>query len=133
MKDMKRARLARVSHVPCTADVQLQATINEHVIARMLQGDTTDQNDEVDVIVGQHGVEVKTLARGQRDKITVHPSSRRRKESWARKHKAMLHTVAVDDRGDKRTLYYRSGVGAYRLHTMTVVRSASHLRQLVNA
>jgi hypothetical protein len=137
-----RAQRALASHKPSTAEKQRWAEKNEAAVAKMLGGKTTDDNNPADVTAksgGQlHGVEVKTLLDNKNDKITVHPESRARKEAWAKADGARLHTVVFDDRNRFGTsghsghrLYYREGVGAFRLAGMTPVRDAAHLRSLV--
>ena len=92
----------------------------------------------------EHGIEVKTLLDNGNDKITMHPSSRRRKEAWARKRGRRIHTVITDDRDtfeggthaqqySGHRMYYRRGVGAFRLKGMTPVRDAKHLLELMQA
>lgn len=120
-------------NIPVNAKVLRHALASEVIVARMVQGKHVGaDNNVIDVIAGRHGIEVKTIIRGGIDKITVHPRSRRRKERWSAKTGKALHTVVIDDRKARR-MYYRSGVGAFRLHTMTPVRSASHLRSLLSA
>lgn len=136
-----RAKRALISHKPSTAKMQQHAESNETDVKAMVGGETTGDNAAMDVVVKSgsqlHGVEVKTLLHNSNDKITMHPPSRRRKEAWARKNNAVVHTVVLDDRKGRANsghrLYYRRGVGAFRLEKMTKVTSAKHLRSLMTA
>lgn len=141
-RDRNKVALAKASHVPATAAKQRWAEGNERTVSSMLGGKGTDDNSPTDVTTtldGQkHGVEVKTLLEGKRDKITMHPDSLKRKETWGRRNKAELHTVVFDDRKAFGTtgysghrIYYRRGVGSYHLKGMTKVRSTQHLKQLM--
>lgn len=143
-RDARRVANAKATHKPSTAAVQRWAEANQQTVVRMTGGKETDDNKptDVNVKIGNvlHGIEVKTLLHAGNDKITVHPKSRRRKEAWARRNNGVLHTVVLDDRkafgskGDSgHRLYYRRGVGAFRLHTMTKVRSTGHLKELMTA
>lgn len=78
-----------------------------------------------------HGVEVKTLTEQRNDKITMNAYAIARKQAFARKNRAVLHTIAVDLRGSKARIYYRQGVGSFRLSKMSEVTSGAHLRRLV--
>jgi hypothetical protein len=135
VKNRIRVARARAGHKPLTAEKKRIADESEITLAEMLEAKRTTGNAPVDAIVvvnrTSHGIEVKTIIDAGYDKITVHPSSRRRKERWARRRKATLHTVVFDRRTKRTSMYYRAGVGAFRLAYMTPVVSASHLRQLM--
>ena len=134
-KDRAKAAAATQSYVPVSMDSRAHAAASEHAVARMVGGAKTDDNDPMDVVGTSNGrkfgVEVKTLTAQSNDKITMHPESKDRKEAWGRKNKATLHTVAWDKRNGANDIYYRSGVGSYRLKGMTKVKNAAHLRQLM--
>lgn len=140
-KDTSRVERAKASHNGVTKDKIRQAAKSEEHVARMLGGKVSEHiehNSPADVTVHAggrlHGIEVKTLLPGaKRDKITVHPSSRERKERWARANKATMHMVAVDTRKGGRDIYYRRGVGSYRLKGMTKVSSGQHLHELLRS
>lgn len=127
-----RAQRALATHKPSTAAKQRRAEASEAAVSRMVGGRGTGDNNPVDVVVGGHGVEVKTLVDNSNDKVTMHPDSRDRKERWARREGKRLHTVVVDarPRGGGQ-VYYRAGVGSFRLASMTPVRDAAHLRRLM--
>lgn len=141
-KDRAKVIAAKESYKPATAEKQRWAEGNESTVASMTGGKGTDDNKPADVVVKidgkTHGVEVKTLLEGRRDKVTMHPKSRERKEAWAKKNSAVLHTIALDDRkafGSKgysgHRIYYRRGVGSFRLKGMTKVTSTKHLQKLM--
>lgn len=134
-QDRARAIAATQSYVPVSMDARAHASASEHAVAHMVRGTKTDDNDPMDVTGTSNGrkfgVEVKTLTTQSNDKITMHPKSKDRKEVWAKKNRASLHTVAWDKRNGADDLYYRSGVGSYRLKGMTRVKNAAHLRQLM--
>lgn len=137
-----KASRAKETYKPSTAAKQQWAEKNEQDVVRMTGGKSTGDNKPTDVNVKigrkQHGVEVKTMLDNGNDKITMHPSSKARKEAWAKKNGATLHTIVIDDRkafgspkDSGHRIYYRRGVGSFRLHTMTKVTSDSHLKQLM--
>jgi SPP1 gp7 family putative phage head morphogenesis protein len=136
-----RAQRAIASHKPSTAAKQRHAESNETDVKSMVGGDTTGDNEAMDVVTKiagtKHGVEVKTLLDNSNDKITMHPPSRRRKEAWAKSNRAVVHTVVLDDRKGRANsghrLYYKRGVGAFRLKGMTKVKNAAHLKQLMTS
>jgi pterin-4a-carbinolamine dehydratase len=141
----EKAKLALKNHNPFTREKEAWATKNEGEIVAMIGGKGTDDNRPVDVVreVGgkQHGIEVKTMLDNKAGKITMRKDAVARKEKWARQNKAVLHTVIVDDRdkfGRKdlhsgHRVYYQRGIGSFRLATMTPVRDAAHLRELMQA
>ncbi len=135
-----RAKRALASHKPSTAAMQRHAESNERVVAKMVGGsvsEDTQSNAPLDVVKGKHGIEVKTLLNNSHDKITMHPPSRIRKEQWAAQNHAVVHTVVIDHRPGRANsgheVYYKRGVGAFRLHTMTKVSGPAHLRKLMEA
>lgn len=130
-----RAARARASHKPSTQAKQRIAAQGEDHVSEAIGGEGTDDNDAFDVLrraAGKlHAVEVKTLIDNKNDKITMHPSSRERKEAWAKRENATMHTVVVDKRGAKQRVFYHAGVGSFRLASLTPVRDAAHLRELI--
>ncbi|CAB4190416.1 hypothetical protein UFOVP1196_57 [uncultured Caudovirales phage] len=137
-----KADRAKASYKPSTKAKQQWAEANEIKIAKMVGGKQTDNNKPMDVIVTvgrkTYGIEVKTMVDNGNDKITMHPASRLRKEAWGVEHKSSIQTVVIDDRKafgsanfSGHQLYFREGVGAFRLKGMTKVRNAAHLRELM--
>jgi len=121
----QRIKRAKDSHKPATVDIQRQAEANEARLAKVVKGKTSGDNKPFDVVVGteknpRHLIEVKTIVRGKNNKITMHPDSLRRKKAFAARFpKAKVHTVVFDDRVGK--IYYREGVGSFRLKGMVEV------------
>lgn len=104
---------------------------NEAELAAAIGGSATRGSVPVDVIVPRenriaHGIELKTLVTQGNDKITMKSSAMARKIDWADQSGARLHTVVFDDRnvingtGD-RIVYYRPGIGSFRIGNMTRV------------
>lgn len=131
-----RRRKALLTHKPSTAAKQRVAAASEKTITKILKALRTKNNAAMDTILkhrrtGLHGIEVKTLLDNKNDKITMHPSSRRRKLEWAKVNRAALHTVVVDRRSKRSKIYYRSGVGSFRLKSLLPVKGGAHLRSLI--
>jgi len=108
---------------------------SERYVAAMLNGDRTADNLPMDTVVKfggkTYGVEVKTIMDNDNSKITMHKESLERKLKWAHSNRASLHTVVVDVRHGEPKMFYRHGVGSFRLHTLTPVNDGNHLRQLM--
>ena len=140
----ERIERALASHKPSTLAKQGYAVEQELRVAEVLGADMLDNNEPMDVVgeVGgrRYGVEVKTFVDNSNDKVTMHPDSLERKLKWGRKERAALHTVVVDGRKDTgnatmysgHSMWYRKGVGSFRLQNMVPVRDAVHLRALVS-
>lgn len=130
-----RAQRASETYKPSTAAKQRKAEANEIVVAKIVGGKGTDDNSPMDVTskIGSrvHGIEVKTLIDNVNNKITMHPASRERKEAWAKSNHATIHTVVVDDRSARRQIYYRRGVGSFRIKSMIPVSNKTHLNALM--
>lgn len=129
-----KAERAKATYKPSSKAKQDIATASEQRVARMVNGENTPDNLPVDVLVRDsrgrlHGIEVKSVTDNGNNKITMHPPSLERKHAWERSNKATIHTVVVDVRTN--TVFYRKGVGSFRLHTLTRVESAKHLRQIM--
>ena len=120
----ERAARARNSYKPATVQAQRAGERNEKVLAESINGKQQTDNAPFDVESGDNVIEVKTIVSGKNDKITMHP------ESLARKHEAargkMAHTVVFDNRDG--SIYYKQGVGSFRLTTMTRLGSAADVR-----
>jgi 2'-5' RNA ligase len=133
-----RASRAIETHKPVTRLKRVRAEVNEARVAKMIAGSETDDNAPTDVTVrldGQlHGIEVKTFIDNAHDKITMHPASLDRKVAWGREHDAVLHTVVFDNRpGHAHELYYKRGVGSFRLGGLTKVANATDLKRLMTS
>jgi len=141
-----RRQRALNTYKPSSKAKQDHAEAAEVELARKLRGKKSGDNKEVDVSVQMHGVthgiELKTMLDNGNDKITMHPDSRRRKEAWARKKGRKLHTVVIDDRDifaggankdqySGHRIYYKKGVGAFRLNTMQKIKSFAELKRVL--
>ncbi len=126
-----RAQRAKESHKTSTATVQRQAEGNEPKVAQAIQGKQTEDNDAFDVLKGNNAVEIKTIVRGKNDKITMHPTSLAKKEKFAEDHKLTTHTVVFDDRNQK--IYYKQGLGSFRLRNMQSISSLSDLQGMIKS
>lgn len=137
-----RVARAKANANPARKEWQDRGEANEPRIARMVGGKSLDDNEPFDVLVKfgskQHGIEVKTFVDNKSSKITMNKEALSNKARWKRQNKAAVHTVVVDDRDlFNRTLYsghkvyYRKGVGSFRLESMTRVEDAQHLRRLM--
>lgn len=129
-----KVRNALATYKPSTKEKQDRATAAEQRITKMIGGKGTDDNSPMDVTVtvGRKtiGVEVKSIQDNGNNKITMHPESLKRKVDWAKAGRGRsVHTVVVDTRHNK--IYYREGAGSFRLHTLTPVKDAKHLRSLL--
>lgn len=133
MKTTARATRATRSYKPVTPAKRVIARAAEQRVAQMVGGDTTAQNDVLDVLLTigrrKHGIEVKAMIDNANAKITMHPESLADKVSFGQTQRTTLHTVVIDTATDR--VYYRNGVGSFRLHTMTAVSGADHLLQLI--
>ena len=125
----QKVKDATRTHKPVTAEKLALAAAAERLVQSIVGGTGTDDNLPVDVTVGKNGIEVKSLIDNGNNKITMHPDSLARKTAWAKENKSALHTVVVDTKSGK--MYYRAGVGSFRIGTMQQV-SAPELRALVS-
>lgn len=122
----ERAQRAKSSHKPATAEKQRAAERNEATLATAIGGKQTKDNEAFDVIAGRHCLEVKTIMEGSNDKITMHPESLARKQAEANKRGLKAHTVVFDARNN--AVYYRQGIGSFRLGNMEKLSSAAAVR-----
>jgi len=127
-----RSSRAKRTHKPSTKEKQQRAESEQARLAKLIRGTNTDDNDAFDVLGSGWAVEVKTIMDNNNNKITMHPKSRRRKESYAEEHGVTKHTVVIDVRGSKRSYYHKAGVGAYRLSSMSRI-SVSEIRERLGA
>lgn len=115
-----RAERARASHKPSTGDKQAIAERNELRVAEAAKGDHLPDNEPFDVVKGDHAVEVKTIMKGADSvKVTMHKDSLARKVAQVAETGLRPHTVVVDERTAK--VYYKEGLGSFRLSTMQEV------------
>lgn len=142
-KPNAKAMLAKKVYKPSTAEKQRHAIKNEKVLARKLGGKQLPDNEpsDVELTIGRkaHALECKTFVDNGNDKVTMHKDSLARKQKYAKKTGKILHTVVIDDR-DKfgnegqhsgRRIWYRRGVGSYRLGGMQPVKNWAELKSLI--
>lgn len=122
----ERAQRAKSSHKPATAEKQRAAERNETTLATAIGGKQTKDNEAFDVVTRGHCIEVKTIMEGSNDKITMHPESLARKQAEASKRGLKAHTVVFDARNN--AVYYRQGIGSFRLGNMEKLSSAAAVR-----
>lgn len=112
-----RAARALASYNPSNLAKQIQSENNEKSLAKAIGGAThIGDNQPFDVIVAHARVafEVKTIVAGKNNKITMHPSSRERKEkAWKTMKLKQVYTVIFDDRNNK--VYLGEGVKSFRI------------------
>jgi hypothetical protein len=134
MRGARSAR-AKANYSEFTLEKRDIGSASEREVSAMLRSRPTTHNAPFDVVLTRggraQGVEVKTLIDQRNDKITVRAAALARKLSWGRKNRATLHTVVVDKRAGKNSIYYRKGVGSFRVGAMGSVSSAAHLRRLM--
>jgi hypothetical protein len=116
---------------------------NESDLAAAVGGYATKGSAPVDVVVARdgvpaHGIELKTLVTQENDKITMKTPAMNRKMAWAEDCGATLHTVVFDDRNvmddpRQRRVYYRHGLGSFRIGNMTLLeRGLQELAELLD-
>ena len=132
-KTSARQATARRSKSLTRKRAQRFAERQEDVVARAVGGHVAGSQAPVDVKFidarGRiHGIEVKTLLRQSNDKITMRRDALTRKLEWARATCALLHTVAIDFRQPCAAVYYRPGVGSFRLTAMRPLPDLTALR-----
>ena len=141
-----KVRKAVDSHKVSDKGKQDKAESNEREAAMSLKFEKSSDNKPMDVtqkINGRLvGVEVKSLLDNHNDKLTMHPDSKDRKESWAQSNNGKTYTVAVDDRdtfngGANKSqhsgnrLYIKEGVGSFRVGAMTACKSWKEVRSFI--
>ena len=146
----EKVRRAKSSAKRIAGDVQRYAEEhNEPAFAKNIGGASFRDNEPIDIVVADdsgrvaHGIELKTMVDNSNNKITMKGEAIRRKLSWARRNKAAIHTIVIDDsavfnangKGEhdesKRRYFYRRGVGSFRVNGMYEAKSIDDLRALV--
>lgn len=125
----ERVERARRSYKPATKQAQAVANRREQDMAKAIGGKRTADNAPFDVIVGQHAIEVKTIVSGENPKITMHPESLDRKNREAKNLKLTPHTVVFHEKTGK--IYYRAGLGSFRLSSMTEYASLAEVKAVL--
>lgn len=128
----EKAKRALKYMKPMTADKHKQAMKVQGKVARALGGYETNDNKPFDVYVGQKAaIEVKAIIDQTNDKITMNARAIRLKNDAIEKNGLTAFTVAVDIRGGSTKIYYRQGIGSFRLGSMTPVNSWRGLRNAI--
>jgi len=128
--EVRRLR-AKNSYKPATKEKQELAQKVEKKVAKAVGGKALPDNEPFDVLAGKHALEVKTIIGGKNPKITMHPESKARKTTHARKNKLKAWTVAVDHRGSPPTVYVRKGLGSFRLKNMENIGTMDKLAEKI--
>lgn len=123
-----------------------------HEIAAMVGGKTEEETEDAgqrdkkpyDVKVDHSdAIEVKSLLKGSKRSLSVHPDALLRKVDYLAAHPGeRFHTVAVDERAtyeggahagshSGNRLYYKRGSGRYSLSKMYPVKSKAELKRLL--
>lgn len=137
-------RIERAATSYGATNVSHQAIIEANLrrVAVMTGGAIVDGMAPVDIVsdAGErlHGIDVKTFINNKTDVVTTDRRSRGRKNRWAKRESATLHTVVVDDRlngapslysGNQ--IYYRRGTGTFSLAQTFPIRDAANLREMM--
>lgn len=128
----ERAQRAKASYNPSTLAKQIVAAEMQIKVAKTVHGVSTDDSQPFDVLKAKSGIEVKTIVDGINDKITMHKSSLARKLAEAKDlGLKRTYTVAIDKRNGKEEIYYKKGLGSFRLPSMTRVSSWDDLSKVI--
>jgi hypothetical protein len=142
-----KAELARQTSRFVDAAVQRYSEERcEPQLARGVGGRSLRDNEptdvEVDVGGRKHGVELKVMTDNKQNKVYMKPSAQERKREWMRKNDAHFHTVVFDDQRvykasgkhdeSKRRIFYKRGVGNFRVNAMLEVRDMAELKALLS-
>lgn len=152
-EEQPNAKAARAKAAHKMVDKTIQRYAEEHnepAFAKAMGGTSFPDGEAVDVVlpgdtgaVG-HGIELKTMVDNGNNKITMKRSAMDRKLKWERKQKAPIHTVVLDDSAvfnangegqhdeSKRRIFYRRGVGSFRVNGMHEVKDLAELKTLMN-
>lgn len=130
LRESSRSTLAKRSHIPQTKRKYGLTKTHEAEVAEAFGGKTSrNQNSAFDVYLpGKHVVEVKTIVEGKRDVITMHPQSLLTKKLEAFEHGYVPHTLVFDKRKGKEAVYYKEGLGSFRLGSMEKLDSLSEAK-----
>lgn len=147
----EKALRAKAAHHMIDKTVQRYAEEhNEPKFAKKIGGESYPDGEAFDIGIKdaadgkmRHGVELKTMVDNKANKITMKRSAMENKAAWEKKHKALGHTVVLDDskvfnaKGEgqhdesKRKIFYRRGYGSFRVNTMYQVKDMAELKILL--
>lgn len=131
-----RQKIALKNTVIVAKDQQDKAEEIERLVTKALGGVQQHNNSPMDVVMKfpngkTMGLEVKSLLLQKNDKITMKRESLAKKVQWGKDNKSNIGTVVVDLRQKGMQVYYRDGVGSFRIMHMTEVQGG--LKGLTNA
>lgn len=131
-----RQKVALKNTVIVAKDQQDKAEEIERLVTKALGGVQQHNNSPMDVVMKlpngkTMGLEVKSLLLQKNDKITMKRESLAKKVQWGKDNKSNIGTVVVDLRNKGMQVYYRDGVGSFRIMHMTEVQGG--LKGLTNA
>lgn len=125
---MSRTERAKRSHKPVTAEKYALTKLNEKRLAKAMKGVTSAEvTAAFDVITKNALIEVKTIVESANDKVTMHQSSRLRKLAVSETLEKPCYTVVFDERNGSSRIYWKEGVGSFRLGSMNLIGSLSAL------
>lgn len=108
---------------------QDKAEQGEQLVTKALHGEQQHNNSPMDVTLKLPngkimGLEVKSMLQQKQDRIYIKGNALTRKVAWGKTNKAPIGTVALDFRTnpDKPDVYYKSGVGAFHIGSMSPVQ-----------
>ena len=144
-----KSELSKLNHKVSTREKQQYAEQNEVELAKHLGGYSLEDNEPPDIIVpnksgkGHQPIELKTMLDNDRDRITIHADSLERKQKYAADNKTTFHTVVLDHRDrfaggvnahqhSGHEIYYRRGLGSYKLSAMYKVKDHAELNRLIH-
>ena len=108
---------------------------NQNNLARAMKTSGTTHLAAFDIVHSniKLGIEVKTLIDQKNDKVTMHPHSIRRKLGEAKTLGLKnVATVVFDNRPGKNQLYYRMGLGSFRVSSLTPVKNVNELASILD-
>lgn len=141
----KKQKEALAKYKPTRAFEHAQSDIGERLVREAVKGKATPNHHPVDVMIGKHGIEVKTLV-SQKEAAGVGMYSRHprafidsealaRKYAWAQKTGNKLHTVVVDLRavknGKPNAVYHYPGVAPSRSIAKMTMTDLKGLKALI--
>lgn len=122
-----RQQLALKNMVVVDKAQQDKAEEAERLVTKALHGVQQHNNSPMDVVMKlpngkQIGLEVKTLLLQKNDKITMKRDALARKTQWGKDNNSAIGTVVLDLREKGMSVFYRSGVGSFRVMHMQEVQ-----------
>lgn len=130
-KDRGRVKRAKAGYVPATLEVIRKALGTEKEVAKAIGGKQIGDHQPFDVAKGKVVVEVKTKLVGKKNEITMHPQSLRDKQSMIKKKGLTAFTVCIDKREGRNVVYWREGVGSFKLKFMNTVGNINDLKRVI--